>query len=168
MGATSYKGRLLGDCQAILGALGCSWAPLGRLPWNPPLFTLETVIFIDAWLAKVVREHLEGLVGVLGHFGHHFGFLASFWPSWAVSGCLFGPSWPKMAQVRPRLRKKLRFLDLTCGLGRDLGSENLEKSMSKTTFFSDAFLTSIFIGFLLILGCEIQGFWACFLNDFWN
>ena len=26
----------------------------GRLPWNPPLFVLGTVVCIDAWLGKVL------------------------------------------------------------------------------------------------------------------
>ena len=78
--------------------LGASWS----LPWNPPLLALEMLIFINAWLEKVVSEHLEGLVSVSGHFGGHFGYLgepvwltlaflgrfwASFWFSWAVLGC---------------------------------------------------------------------------------
>ena len=52
----------LGRSWALLGR---SWAPFGlflgalgrllvTLPWKPPLFDLETVGFIDAWLEKVV------------------------------------------------------------------------------------------------------------------
>ena len=26
----------------------------GRLPWNPPLFALGILVFIDAWLEKVM------------------------------------------------------------------------------------------------------------------
>ena len=44
-------GALLGRSWALLEALlGASW----HLPWNPPLFDLGMVVFIDAWLGKVL------------------------------------------------------------------------------------------------------------------
>ena len=152
--------------KKVLGRLGasfgCSWVPLGRLPWKSPPFALGIKVFVDAWLVKVVWMHLEGLLNVLGHFGGHFSslgapyglmlpllghLLASFLRSWGVLGRLFGPSWAKLSQDDPRWRKKIRFLRLPCGSWTKLGPENREKSMSKAMFFSSVFLTSIFINF---------------------
>ena len=40
--------------EASWGTLGTSRAPLGPMPWKPPLFALGTMGFIDAWLKKLV------------------------------------------------------------------------------------------------------------------
>ena len=108
--------------------------------------------------------------------------LASFWLSWGTFWPHFGslgtpfgvilallrrlgtPFWPKLAQVGPRWRKKLDFLSLISGSWHKLGAKNREKSMSKTTFFSDAFLTSIFIDLLSISDSENGRFFDQFLN----
>ena len=97
--------------------LGAAWAPLGPMPWKPPLFALRMLGFSDAWLKKVLWWRLEGLVNILGHLGGHFvyfgapfglilvvlgRFLASIWLSWDVLGRLGTPFSPKLAQVGPR------------------------------------------------------------------
>ena len=68
--------RHLASFGALLGVSwrfwGASWALLGRCPGCIPLQIQEIVVFISAWVEKVVRGHLEGLAGVLGHFGGAF------------------------------------------------------------------------------------------------
>ena len=101
-------------------------------------------------------------MNILGYLGGHCGSLGApfglilallgrlldpFWLSWDVLGHLGTPFSPKLAQVGPRYRKKPRFLDLPSGSWLKLGAKNREKSMPRTTFFYDAFLTSIFIDF---------------------
>ena len=120
-------------------------------------------------------------MGVLGHFEHHFGylgelcclilgllgsFLASFWLSWAVLGRLFGPSWPKLAQVGPRWLEKVDFLSLSCGGGHRVGSDKPEKSRSKPKFFSDAFLMSIFNQSFIDFGLRNSRFWGKIFQGF--
>ena len=46
--------------------------------------------------------------------------------------------------------KIVDFLNLVSRFGTQVGSQNREKSMSKTMFFSDAFLTSNFANFSMI------------------
>ena len=69
------------------------------------------------------------ILPLLGHF------LGSFGLSWDVLGRLGASFSPKLGQVRPRCRKKPRFLDLPCEVGTKLGPKNQEKSMPKTTLF---------------------------------
>ena len=101
-------------------------------------------------------------MNILGYLGGHCGSLGApfglilallgrlldpFWLSWDVLGRLGTPFSPKLAQVGPRWQQKLDFLKLPCGCCLNLGTKNHEKSMPKTVFFWDAFLTSIFIDF---------------------
>ena len=135
---------------------------LGTCLGSLPLFDLRKLDFIDAWLKKVVWGRLEGCVNILGYLGGHCGSLEApfglilallgrlldpFWLSWDVLGHLGTPFSPKLAQVGPRYQKKPRYLNLSCEVGLKLGAKNQEKSMPRTTFFYDAFLTSIFIDF---------------------
>ena len=109
---------------------------------------------------------------VLGHFGGHFGslgapfglilallghLLASFGRSWGVLGRLFGPSWPKMA-------KKVDFCSLSSGSWHKLGPQNREKSVSKTTCFSNVFSALIFLDFSSNLGSKNGRFLGRFLD----
>ena len=127
---------------------------------------------------------LDCLVGVLEHFGRSiwlpwnaFGLICAllgrllasfalswgtFWPhfgslgaSWNAFYAQIGPSWPKIV-------KKVDFLNLTSGFGTQVGTQKSRKSTSKTMFFSDAFVTSIFIDILAIF----DRFWTSNLDVF--
>ena len=88
-------------------------------------------------------------------FGSHFGSLGA---SWGALLTQVGPSWPKIV-------KKVDFLNLSPRFGTQVGTQNEEKSTSKTMFFSDAFFLLNFIDFL-------KRFWTSILDvhwiDFWT
>ena len=114
------------------------------------------------------------LLSVLGHYGESLCLSwGALWPHFFVFGTPCGlilallgplgkPFWPKFAQVGPRWVKKHDFLNLTSRFGTQVAIQNGEKSMSKTMFFLDAFLTSNFIDFSTILdlnfGCILDRF----------
>ena len=112
-------------------------------------------------------------MNILGYLGGHFGSLgapfglilallgklvASFSLSWSLLGRPFGPSWPKMV-------KKVDFLNLSLRFGTQVGTQNGEKSMSKTMFFLDAFLTSNFIDFSTNLDLSFRRILDRFLDS---
>ena len=86
--------------------------------------------------------------------GPHFGSLGA---SWGALLAQVGPSWPKIA-------KKIDFLNLNPEVGLKLEAKKREKSMPKSMFFSDAFLTSIFIDFSSILDLKFEGLF----DRFWT
>ena len=109
-------------------------------------------------LAPVERfwPHLRSLGAPFGLIWALLGrLLVSFWLSWGVLERLLCPSSPKIT-------KNTRFLNLTCGSGTQVGIQKSKNSTSKTMFFSDAFLTSIFIDILAIL----YRFWTSNLDVF--
>ena len=110
--------------------------------------------------------HFCLILAVLGHllasfwlswhpfakFGSHLGSLGT---SWGALLTQVGPSWPKIV-------KKVDFLNLRPGFGTQVGTQKSRKSTSKTMFFSDASVTSIFIDISMIF----YRFWTSNLDVF--
>ena len=118
-----------------LGALGgVNLAPVGRF-W-PHLHSLGAPCGL--------------ILALLGRL------LASFWLSWGVLERLLCPSWPKFAQDN----EKHSIFEFDFRIWDPSWDPKIKKSTSKTMFFSDAFVTSIFIDILAIF----NRFWTSNLD----